>query len=279
MHADEQLDHVKQMVSEYVRQGDLNGKVEAFLDNQLASHGYGKKISGAANPELDKVVQRIRALQAKKTDQGCTEEEALAAAKKVAELLDRYGLELTETSVLEIGCEALRYDTGRKRRNDTDLLCTAVAHFFDCKGWLTKNADQEIQYIIFGFKADAEAALLLIERIYDIIDNATQQFKTGSVYSALSGSRKRTASSSFQAGMAAGIMQKLGKLKADRIKHANNNTGTSLVLVKESMIVKEINSLGLSMRILPESQAMIHTTSFRAGEQTGLAFSPDEHLE
>jgi len=42
--------------------------------------------------DLDKLRARILALRAKTVDQGCTEEETLAAAAKVAELLDRHGL-------------------------------------------------------------------------------------------------------------------------------------------------------------------------------------------
>jgi hypothetical protein len=38
--------------------------------------------------ELDKLKTRIQALRAKTIDNGCTEEEALSAAAKVAELLD-----------------------------------------------------------------------------------------------------------------------------------------------------------------------------------------------
>jgi len=45
---------------------------------------------------LDKLKLRIQALRAKTIDNGCTEEEALSAAAKVAELLDRHDLSLTD---------------------------------------------------------------------------------------------------------------------------------------------------------------------------------------
>jgi len=44
---------------------------------------------------VDKLKTRIQGLRAKTTDHGCTEAEALLAAAKVAELLDRYDLSLT----------------------------------------------------------------------------------------------------------------------------------------------------------------------------------------
>lgn len=278
-HADEQLQFVKQEVSDGTRDGDIDKRCAAFLDNLLASHGYGTPFGGAGDPELDKVIQRIRALQAKTTDQGCTEEEAVAAAEKAAELLDRYGLQLTESAVREIGCEAVRYDTGRKKRNDTDMLSTVVAQFFGCRGWLTKTAEGEIQHVMFGFRADAEAAVLLIERIYAIIDNATRQFKQGSVYNALAGAKKRTAATSFQTGMVHGIAEKLDKLRSARLAQRDGKTGTALVVAKEDMIREEIDRLGLSMRRLPVGEARIHPDSFHAGKQSGLTFSPEDHLE
>ncbi|MBF0152366.1 MAG: DUF2786 domain-containing protein [Magnetococcales bacterium] len=51
------------------------------------------------NVDLDKVLVLIQKLREKTVDRGCTEEEALVAASKVAELLDRYGLSLSEVEL------------------------------------------------------------------------------------------------------------------------------------------------------------------------------------
>jgi hypothetical protein len=48
---------------------------------------------------LDKLKLRIQALRAKTIDNGCTEDEALSAAAKVAELLDRYDLSLSDVDI------------------------------------------------------------------------------------------------------------------------------------------------------------------------------------
>ena len=50
---------------------------------------------------LDKLKTRIQALRTKTIDNGCTEDEALSAAAKVAELLDRYDLSLTDVEIRE----------------------------------------------------------------------------------------------------------------------------------------------------------------------------------
>jgi Protein of unknown function (DUF2786) len=55
-----------------------------------------------AHPDLavlDRLKTRIQGLRSKTTDNGCTESEALLAAAKVAELLDRYDLSLTDVEI------------------------------------------------------------------------------------------------------------------------------------------------------------------------------------
>lgn len=278
VHAAAQIESVRQAVSDDVRDGYLEKRSQQLLESLLASFGSGMTAT-VGNAELDRVVQRIRALQAKTVDQGCTEEEAVAAAEKAAELLDRYSLDLTEASVREIGCEAARYGTGRKKRNDMDLLCMTVARFFDCQGWLTKSAQGEIEHVFFGFRADAEAARVLVARICEIIDDAADQFKRGDIYAGLAGGGRRSAVSSFKAGMSHGISQKLARLKKDRVTHANRNSGTALVVVKQDMVRDELSKLGLAMRVLPAGRSRMDARSFDAGRQSGLLFDIEDRLE
>jgi hypothetical protein len=61
-----------------------------------------------AHPDLavlDRLKTRIQGLRSKTTDNGCTESEALLAAAKVAELLDRYDLSLTDVEIRDAPCE------------------------------------------------------------------------------------------------------------------------------------------------------------------------------
>jgi len=81
--------------------------------------------------DLDRLVQRIQALRAKTVEQGCTEQEALTAAEKVAELLDRYGLNLSELDLRKQTCEGIGVETDRKRRGPIDDCMNTIATFFD----------------------------------------------------------------------------------------------------------------------------------------------------
>src|SRR3982750_2639624 len=76
---------------------------------------------------LDKLKVRIQALRAKTIDNGCTEEEALSAAAKVAELLDRHDLSLTDVELRAAQCDRRAYETYRKKRIPLDDCIGAIA--------------------------------------------------------------------------------------------------------------------------------------------------------
>ena len=64
------------------------------------------------HPDLtafDRLKTRIQGLRSKTMDNGCTEAEALLAAAKVAELLDRYDLSLTDVEIRNGECEQRHY--------------------------------------------------------------------------------------------------------------------------------------------------------------------------
>lgn len=89
--------------------------------------------------DLDGLKSRIQALRAKTIDNGCTENEALAAAAKVAELLDRYDLSLSDVELREAPCEQRAFETHRKKRVPLDACIGAIANFCDCRVWREKT--------------------------------------------------------------------------------------------------------------------------------------------
>ena len=57
-----------------------------------------------SDPKRERILDKIRKLQAKTTAMGCTEAEALAAAQTVGRLLDAYGLTLTDVELQTTTC-------------------------------------------------------------------------------------------------------------------------------------------------------------------------------
>src|SRR6478752_2303796 len=87
------------------------GVVLSYLLTQSASFGNASMTAHPDLAALDRLKTRIQGLRSKTTDNGCTEAEALLAAAKVAELLDRYDLSLTDAQIRTAQCEQRHYET------------------------------------------------------------------------------------------------------------------------------------------------------------------------
>jgi Protein of unknown function (DUF2786) len=159
--------------------------------------GLGRA-SRPADADLDRVLARIQALRAKTVDRGCTEEEAIAAARKVAELLDRYGLSLGEVELKDQSCEGFGVDTGRRRFGPIDSCIPAVGAFCDCRVWSEKTADGEIRYVFFGLPADVAGAGYLYELVERAFATETALFKRSELYAGHHTGDRRSATQSFQ---------------------------------------------------------------------------------
>jgi len=232
--------------------------------------------SGAAAPgdsaELQRLMQKIQGLRAKTVEKGCTEQEALAAAEKVAELLDRYGLSLGEIDFRAQACEGIAVQTGRKRFGPVDDCVMSIAAFFDCRVWAEHTKGQPFRWIFFGLRADVAAAQYLHEMVERAFEVETDAFKRGPLYARMAGER-RSATNSFQVGLASGIRAKLRTMLAARDAQRRGSSGRDLVTVKGAMVDDELAKLGLSLRRRGGgSSRNVLTEAFNEGEEAGKRF-------
>jgi hypothetical protein len=222
--------------------------------------------------DLDRLVQRIRALRAKTVEQGCTEHEALAAAEKVAELLDRYGLNLSELDLRKQSCEGIGVETDRKRRGPIDDCVTTIAAFFDCRVWAETSENATLRYIFFGLPADVQASVYLHDLIARAFVSETNLFQAGELYRAADSGHRRSATNSFQTGLARGINQKLQTLRQARVMAGAGSTGRALVPIKDSMIDDEMERLGLTFHRRATARRRVLPTAYNAGKKAGERF-------
>jgi hypothetical protein len=228
---------------------------------------------------LDRLLGRIGALREKTVARGCTEAEALAAAAKVAALLDRYGLSLSETELKRQPCERFGLDTGRRRRTPADGCIPAVAAFFDCQAWSERTGEGELRHVFFGLPADVAGARYLQALVENAFATETRRFKRSPLYTVHDTAGRRRASRSFQAGLAQGIARKLQALRAERDVAMRAATGRSLVPLKESVVAAELAKLGL--RFVPGSARTVRVlaAAYRAGHEAGERFAYRPGLE
>jgi len=222
--------------------------------------------------DLDRLTARIQALRAKTIANGCTEEEALAAAAKVAELLDRYELSLSDVEMRAAPCDRLAYESGRKKRIPLDDCVGAIAAFCDCKVWREKNTAGEAAYVFFGLKADIAAAHALAELIDTAVRTELGRYKTSREYLRFRHQDRHMANASFALGMVARIGERLMAMKAER-DAVNRSSGRDLVVLKTSIVEAEMEKLDLRLRTVRSRGRMVMTDAYEAGESAGDALA------
>ena len=278
------LDLVAAEIAGHIARGNMDASAgDLFYRLKLRwAFSETEKLAGnasSATADIDRVIQRIQALRAKTVDRGCTEAEAMAAAAKVSELLDRHDLTLDEVSLRRSDCEGVSVVTGRKRRAPVDSCMAPIAAFCDCRVWSEEGGDGVLRYVFFGLKADVEAARFLHELIEVTFDTESTAFRRGEIYQALRGGNRRMALSSFQIGLAGGIAGKLAALKAARHSAGTKSTGFDLVAVKHSVVDEEIGRLGLHFTTREAtSRRYVHSQAYDAGKAAGALFEPNAAL-
>ncbi|MBE7157834.1 MAG: DUF2786 domain-containing protein [Rhodospirillales bacterium] len=253
--------------------GEIPPGTRAVFDDLRSRLGAAPSAASARDADLDRLIGRIQALRAKTVEQGCTEEEALAAAEKVAELLDRYGLSLSELDLQQQACEGVSVDTERKRAGPVDDCVPAVAAFFDCRVWGEKASSGRLRYVFFGLPADVAAARYLYDLVEQAFETEMTRFRAGSSYSAAPTGARRMLTTSFQIGLGQGITAKLHNLRAAREATLRTSSGRDLVVVKADIVDEELAKLGLHFRsrARPSGRRVVRD-AFEAGHEAGLGF-------
>ena len=245
------------------------GALFAALRQRLAGGNGGRR---ADDPALERLVQRIQGLRAKTVAQGCTEQEALAAAEKVAELLDRYGLSLGELEFRAQPCDGIAIQTNRRRFAPIDSCIPEIGAFFDCRVWVERAKGAALRYVFFGLRGDVTAAQYLYEMVERAFETETETFHTSELYAQMAGER-RSATNSFQIGLGHAILAKLQAMRAARDASRRSASGRDLVPVKAAMVDEEMAKLGLDLRTRAVGQGKrVLSDAFTAGQAAGQRF-------
>ena len=185
--------------------------------------------------ELTRVKARIKALAEKTVSNGCTEAEAMAAAEIVGRLLERYALSMEEIDAREAHCVCVEVPIGGRQRRPIDGCVTSIARFCDCKAWIARDGDMP-SYVFFGFESDTALASYLHSLINHAMRTELDIFRAA--HPQLRATRLRSASKSFQQGMAARIADRLDHMhqSRDATVAAQRSTGTALMLIKHRVV-------------------------------------------
>ncbi len=167
------------------------------------------------------VALKIKALLAKTTEAGCTEEEAMAAAHKAHELLAKYQLNLSELDLREEGTDeaSVIYD------DVTHALCSAVAAYCEVKVW--SESFKTIKFL--GLQSDAFFAEWLMLALSAFVKRKGLDFS-------LESTKKIYQSDIVE--FRAGCSNRICKRLRDEVEERKRNavTGRELMIVKGHLI-------------------------------------------
>lgn len=215
------------------------------------------------------VAARVRALLAKTTENGCSEAEAMFAAEKARELMDKYDIEIGEAGMAAEGTEKMTFDeTTRGRLDLTSRMTYRIAEFCDVKSWRSPYRGTAT---FFGLKSDVEFAVWLTRSLEAFVNNAADSYLAGQRFGRGSGRSRYMADKSFTLGCIGRINVRLGKLTAERkaAMKAAAGTGTSLVVVKSAIVEKDFRKLGLRLRSSSRRDPSVASGAYAAGQAAG----------
>lgn len=201
---------------------------------------------------------RIAALQAKTVANGATEAEALAAAEKARELLDKYQMSQGEATTLAQGW----HEAFAPATPNSQALSRAVGQFCDCKIWRQADGPSRQQRMhILGLRSDAEFAQWLLVALDGFVQREAFDYSMEA--------RRVTQEmvNSFRAGAALRISERLQE--AAMARHGPQAEGRGLVVVKGQALKDEIDRRGLHFRPALPALRGSHQEAFSAGQASG----------
>lgn len=189
--------------------------------------------------EREKIAARIRALRAKTVENGCTEDEAVAAAAKVAELLARYNMTVEEADLRESP-----FDRVTEPQPD-DLVgqrlwkvADAIAHLSGARYWASRPGEAS-SITFFGFSHEVEVSGYLL----DICGRAMRdaEGRLNRQWALLVVTARRRKIIPFIDGMADRLAERIRRLKP------LTPPGTGLVVLRDALIEAALKDEGLEI--------------------------------
>jgi hypothetical protein len=211
-------------------------------------------MTNTSENNMESLIKKLQSLQNKTTANGCTEQEALHAAEKVAELLDKYGLSIEQLKLdtAKDECSAGAFDLGSKRQTHPVVMCmSAIAKYTSTKSWYKHGGSGPVEYTFFGFRTDVEIAGWLLKTFKEAMDTSYMVYfatYTGTLH-------WKTVRKAFTDGMSDRLNARLHQLTEKRSKPPVVEAETEMDAPKsyELMVLKERNVEkafeGLKLRI------------------------------
>jgi hypothetical protein len=231
--------------------------------------------------DREKILSTLRALAAKRVENGCTEAEAMAAATMLARMLDRHGLsqaDLKESVRSERIGEAKWKSPARDHKlGALNSVAGAVASYCDCKVWISCRGTQDEAATFFGLEPDTMLATFLMDSFYSAMMAEWHEYRTRRGAVIVNGRPKALVSAkdqkTFEVGMMSRIYWRLADMKKARnaeVDQSSGRTGNALVVVKSAAVEEAYGKLGVKLKNARQGRTTIRNMdAYRAGSDAG----------
>jgi hypothetical protein len=230
--------------------------------------------------ERDKIKERVAKLLNMTLNRGATENEAMQAAEKAAELMAHYDIEANELSIRS--ARAVKQQVAVRKYGSLKIaapIARHIAQLCDCMYWQSpeidpRDADLPLVWqrmvttiVFFGLPEDAEIAAYLFDLSSNAIVAEIDSYKASQDYrcEVEAGVNGRTAIMSFINGMEKTLCSRLDVLRDEKHQAVQQATGRSLVVVKEAQIEEDFAATGIKL--------VSGGGSYRSGGSSGAAAS------
>lgn len=130
--------------------------------------------------ELERVKGRIRALAARTVDRGCSEAEALAAAQKIGEILEIYGLTMSEVELRQETCIQRQIVFSGPRLQALGSIFLPIIELTETKGWMVGRNT----FVFYGLVPDVLMAEYLLQVVARAVDHEEAAYRASEAYRA-----------------------------------------------------------------------------------------------
>lgn len=224
----------------------------------------------------DKLIAKIRALLAKTEDAGCTEDEALAAAAKAADLMDKYHVERAELESGDTDFSWSKIKPQYKWHCDIyHWIAPAIAKFtgtVPARHTIWHGGKQEIRFSFFGETSDALFARWLCSALSDFVLAGAKLHPKG-----LNRKRINLWRRSYMAGAGFRISERLNEITAARMQAAQSS-GTALTLADRTAVANARLEADGPLGTVRAKRLRLVGGAYEAGRERGDCASFDKPL-
>lgn len=210
---------------------------------------------------LARAKRLIADLQKITEENGATEAEALNAAKRLGELLEKYNLDLTDAIVREDAAKCVKNEVFAAD-DYAGVLVVGIKHFCEIIAYTVSNEGHAGKYVFFGVPHDVEIALYLYEVCAEAMDHDWVSFMDVHGYSL----KKRA---SFRAGFSHRVYDRLMEMKRERDAR-NASTCRDLIVLKDQLVTEEFaRQVGVKLVKHRARGGAADPNAYRAGMAAG----------